>query len=804
MKGETRVTSKKTSDVLRPQLRRAATLATVAGLIAAGGLGLSAPALSIPVAVAPSTVYVSPGGIDSPTCGGVDQKCLTIQHGIDQANGGDTVQVSAGTYPEVVTIAKGVNLQGAGADVTIIDGTDVPPGPTGLLDIGTANGDVTVSGFTIENPGIGTVAGPYTITVQDSNPADHITISDNTILGTEADPDFLTNAPLGIDSADTFASMTVTNNDISGVWQGVLLEGLRGALNVSGNHIHGLTPYDDGTNKFPAEGVYVLSDKQSSASDQNVTDNIFDGYNGIGIAYSAGYDLGGCTDVPCEGTVTGSITGNTFDLAANAPDFATASAIRLRAINAGDELNLTMGGNTGTVAAPTKTIEETPNAGSITITPTSTPDAIIPSPTPTVDLVAPSPVTTGAPAVSFESSATNPVGGDDIAHARYDISLTGTSGLTASEITLQYETTPGNFATVALEGSASSGDAITGSVGPLGGFEFPASPDPLVTNFKISVPSADAATGPITSTVNLDEVSSGTGNPVINTLASDTQTIDVVASTPTIANHSDATQSGKPVTVAVPDAVGEHGPFTYTHGAATHGTVTGSAQALVYTPAATFVGTDHFTYTATDTNDAPATGTETVTVTRAATSLSASISPARPTSADTVSVKVTVTTTGDPTGATVGIKSGTTIYTGKVVHKTVTIRLHRYSGGQHPIAITFPGTASTLPSTASMRFTVAKVKSTLALSTNPRSITNKTTSSKATVTVVSTGASTTGATIVIKIGSRVLGSGTVHGGKAVITLPHFPSGTKKLTVSYSGTATSAATTRTFTIVVKRG
>jgi hypothetical protein len=779
-------------------LRRTATLATVAAMAAAGALGVSAPAVA-----APSIVYVSPGGIDSPTCGGVDQKCLTIQHAVDRASTGDTVLVSPGTYHEAVTITKGVNLQGAGAADTIIDGTGVDPSSSdfGLIHVGTTDGDVTIEGFTVENPFV-SLHGPFTISVWDPTAADHITISHNTILGTAADPDYLTNAPLGIDSANTFATMTVTDNDISGVWQGVLLEGLRGALDVSHNHIHDLTPYDDGTNKYPAEGVYVLSDKQSSASDQNVTDNTFDAYNGIGIAYSAGYDLGGCTGVSCDGSVSGSITGNTFDLAANAPGFLTSSAIRLRAINAGDALNLTMGGNTGTVAAPTKTIEESPNAGSITITPTTTPDTVVPSPTPTIVQGAPASVTTGAAAVAFQGTAVNPAGGDDIAHARYDISLTGTSGLTASDITLQYETSPGNYATVPLEGAATTGDQITGYFGPFGGFPFPAGTGPLVTNFKVSVPSAAANTGPLTSTVSLDEVSSGSGNPVINTLATDTQTIDVVASLPTIADHANATQSGKPVSVTLPDAAGEHGPFTYTHGPASHATVTGSGQALVYTPAAAFAGTDHFSYTATDANGAMVTGTETVTVARAVTTLGASVLPAEPTSADIVSVKVTVTTTGDPTGGTVGITSGSTIYTGKVVAKTVTIRLRRYAGGAHPISIAFHGTTSTLASAATKTLNVAKVKSTLALHLNPATITNRTTGATATVTVVSVGANTGGATITIRSGRRLLGTGTVHAGKAVITLPHLYPGRHSLTVTYSGTSTSAAATRSFPIVVK--
>jgi hypothetical protein len=281
-------------------------VAAVAALAAAGALALSGPALADP---APTTLYVSGGGANTEGCGGIDQKCQTIQFAIDKARSGDTVQVSAGEYDEVVTIAKGITLQGAGSGEggSIINGTDVSPGPNGLVDVLATNGNVTISGFTIENPSVGTVSGPYTISLSDPTAADHITITGNTILGWAADPVLSSDSQVGIVSANTAAGMTITNNDISGVWQGMLLEGDLGAVDVSGNHLHNLTPYVDGDTKFPAEGVYILSDKQNSASDQDVTNNFFDHYNGIGIAYSAGYNLGGCCESPCEVSACGAI-----------------------------------------------------------------------------------------------------------------------------------------------------------------------------------------------------------------------------------------------------------------------------------------------------------------------------------------------------------------------------------------------------------------------------------------------------------------------------------------------------------------
>jgi hypothetical protein len=46
----------------------------------------------------------------------------TIQAAIDAASSGDTIQVSAGTYFENITLKNGVNVIGAGAGVTTIDG----------------------------------------------------------------------------------------------------------------------------------------------------------------------------------------------------------------------------------------------------------------------------------------------------------------------------------------------------------------------------------------------------------------------------------------------------------------------------------------------------------------------------------------------------------------------------------------------------------------------------------------------------------------------------------------------------------
>ncbi|MBI5286481.1 MAG: right-handed parallel beta-helix repeat-containing protein [Deltaproteobacteria bacterium] len=70
----------------------------------------------------------------------------TIQAAIDTAASGDTVQVAPGTYKENIRVKEGVILQGAGADVTTIDG-----GGKGNVVEG-AKGSV-IEGFTITNSG---------------------------------------------------------------------------------------------------------------------------------------------------------------------------------------------------------------------------------------------------------------------------------------------------------------------------------------------------------------------------------------------------------------------------------------------------------------------------------------------------------------------------------------------------------------------------------------------------------------------------------------------------------------------------
>jgi parallel beta-helix repeat protein len=125
-----------------------------AALVAALGLGAGAPLTHA------ASVCVSPGG-----AGGC---ASTIQAAVDSASPGDTITVMAGTYKEMVTVTKPVNLKGAGASSTIIDAT----GLDHAIAVRGVSGPITISGFTLENANL---AG---LLLRDSR---DLTVSDNTV-----------------------------------------------------------------------------------------------------------------------------------------------------------------------------------------------------------------------------------------------------------------------------------------------------------------------------------------------------------------------------------------------------------------------------------------------------------------------------------------------------------------------------------------------------------------------------------------------------------------------------------------------
>jgi hypothetical protein len=101
---------------------------------------------------ATTTWQVSPGSAGA--CTQADPNCRTIQSAVDAASSGDTIQVAAGTYAEHVTINRDLTVNGAGALLTVVDGTQ-----TGrVFNIG-GGAAVTLSGLSVSG-GMATDGGP--------------------------------------------------------------------------------------------------------------------------------------------------------------------------------------------------------------------------------------------------------------------------------------------------------------------------------------------------------------------------------------------------------------------------------------------------------------------------------------------------------------------------------------------------------------------------------------------------------------------------------------------------------------------
>ena len=74
----------------------------------------------------------------------------TIGEALANASAGDVIKIAAGTYTENLNVSVGVTLEGAGADKTIIDGSNGRSQQQPVILIRGTN-NVTIRGFTIQN-----------------------------------------------------------------------------------------------------------------------------------------------------------------------------------------------------------------------------------------------------------------------------------------------------------------------------------------------------------------------------------------------------------------------------------------------------------------------------------------------------------------------------------------------------------------------------------------------------------------------------------------------------------------------------
>ena len=128
-----------------------------------------------PAALANSTWYVNGvTGSDTDNCLSPTTACKTIRHTVSLAISGDTIRVAAATYTENLTLDESLNILGAGASTTIIDGG----GAHTVVTIPNSTAHVTLSKLTIRSGNAASGGG--------INNSGILTLTNSTVSGNSA------------------------------------------------------------------------------------------------------------------------------------------------------------------------------------------------------------------------------------------------------------------------------------------------------------------------------------------------------------------------------------------------------------------------------------------------------------------------------------------------------------------------------------------------------------------------------------------------------------------------------------------
>jgi nitrous oxidase accessory protein NosD len=193
------------------RIARAALAGSVAALLAVGTVAAGQPH--------PQTLFVAPNGSDSWPCSST-KPCATINHAIDVATPGSTIQVRKGTYDEQVIVTKKVRLIGhhATIDATGQTGGIEPLAGNGIvgygvLIFGPGAAGASFANFTVENAiGEGILAAGTSKVAIRNNVVEH----NDTGTGTDATLECQDNGAIPGDCGEAIHLLSVTWSQVTG------------------------------------------------------------------------------------------------------------------------------------------------------------------------------------------------------------------------------------------------------------------------------------------------------------------------------------------------------------------------------------------------------------------------------------------------------------------------------------------------------------------------------------------------------------------------------------------------------------
>ncbi len=301
-----------------------------------------------------NTRKVAPTGTDAGNC--KFAPCATINYALSVSLPYDTITVAAGTYNQTVDIEKPINLVGAGASTTTIDGTSLDPSmgtdnPYGVIYVGTTGGSVSITGFTVTNPApmAFTSGEPMLVALRDTKSTDAVTLTKNILTEGGSDANAPTDFPIGIDTFDNAAQTTITSNTISGTFQGALFEN-NGPVAFNNNTISSLIAGTDNSTSpsklYAAEGALFVSNQAGALTLQQAQANTLQNYGGFGLIMQSAFN---CQTPPCNGSISGSFVNNSITLTPGV--FGTYGMVFDSAFS-GNALGAAAKGNKGSVRGP--------------------------------------------------------------------------------------------------------------------------------------------------------------------------------------------------------------------------------------------------------------------------------------------------------------------------------------------------------------------------------------------------------------------------------------------------------------------